>query len=131
MFNRSYEPIFLYRRVGSTKKISIDGATWGAESHDLDCNIDAIPQENFNGAGAKVHPAQKPLGVMLWLVGGLTEPGDLVVDPFAGSGTTGIACVRLRRRFRGVERSLAYLQIAERRIAAYGRPRDGLSTSQD
>lgn len=64
------------------------------------------------------HPCPKPLEWMTWLVEVATRPGDTVLDPFMGSGTTGVACLRTGRKFVGVEISPEYYQIAERRIAA-------------
>lgn len=66
--------------------------------------------------GDAVHPCQKPLAIMAWLVRDLTQSGDMVIDPFMGSGTTGIACSNLDRRFVGVEKDLKYFDIACRRI---------------
>jgi DNA modification methylase len=63
------------------------------------------------------HPCPKPLEWMLWLVELCTLPGETVLDPFAGSGTTGVACAMLGRNFIGVELSPEYHAIAERRIA--------------
>lgn len=64
------------------------------------------------------HPTAKPLALMEALVSDFTDPGELVLDPFAGSGTTGVACKRLGRRFLGYERDPRYHAIATRRIAA-------------
>jgi len=63
------------------------------------------------------HPTQKPLALMEALVRDFTDPGDLVLDPFAGSGTTGVACRRLGRRFLGWEQNAKYHAIAARRIS--------------
>ena len=65
----------------------------------------------------KLHPTQKPLDLMRWLVATYSNPGDLVLDPFAGSGTTGVACAELGRRFLGAELDPAYHALAQRRIA--------------
>lgn len=65
-----------------------------------------------------LYPCQKPLSIMCWLVRGLTRPGELVLDPFFGSGSTGVACVRLGRRFVGCERDSHGFAIACRRIEA-------------
>lgn len=64
------------------------------------------------------HPTQKPLRVMLWCLGvlGITA-GATVVDPYMGSGSTGVACRMLGYRFIGIEKDPAYFAIAERRIA--------------
>jgi site-specific DNA-methyltransferase (adenine-specific) len=56
-----------------------------------------------NGAGERVHTAQTPLSLWLELVADFTEPGDLILDPFCGSGSLGIACVRLGRRYIGID----------------------------
>lgn len=62
------------------------------------------------------HPTTKPLPLMLDLVADFTGPGDLILDPFAGSGTTAIAALMLGRRFVGWERDANYHAIATRRI---------------
>lgn len=64
------------------------------------------------------HPTQKPLALMLALVRDFTDPGDLILDPFAGSGTTGVAAIRLGRRFIGWERDPKYHAIAVKRLTA-------------
>lgn len=71
-----------------------------------------------SGRGDRVHTTQKPLDLMLRLVELFTDPGDIVLDPFAGSGTTGVACLRLGRRFIGVERDERYAAIATERLLA-------------
>ena len=64
------------------------------------------------------HPTQKPGWLMSALVSDFTEPGELILDPFAGSGSTGVAALRAGRRFLGYERSPEYAAVAERRLAA-------------
>ena len=64
------------------------------------------------------HPTRKPLALMEWLVASYSGPGDVVLDSFMGSGTTGIACVNLGRQFVGIERDAGYYAIAEARIRA-------------
>lgn len=63
------------------------------------------------------HPTQKPLSVVETQVLWLTNPGQTVLDPFMGSGTTGVACVQTGRNFIGIEIDRGYFEIAERRIA--------------
>lgn len=61
---------------------------------------------------------QLPLKLLRPIVGFASDPGDLVLDPFAGSGTTGVVCVELGRRFVGIEQGEQYAAIASARIAA-------------
>jgi len=60
------------------------------------------------------HPTQKPIGVMSWAVG--HTKGITVLDPFMGSGTTGVACMNLGRKFIGIEIERKYFDIACERI---------------
>ncbi len=79
----------------------------------------AVFTHNKNTPGGRHHhETQKPLPLMLELVELFTDPGDLVLDPFAGSGTTGVACLRLGRRFIGIERDATYAQVARERLHA-------------
>lgn len=64
-----------------------------------------------------VHPTVKPIAVMEWLIELCTRPGDLVLDPFCGSGTTGCAAVLAGRNFLGIEKDEKYVDIARVRIA--------------
>ena len=59
----------------------------------------------------------KPVELMRWLVKLVTPIGGTVLDPFTGSGTTGMACVYEQRQFIGIEREAEYVEIAKRRIA--------------
>lgn len=66
--------------------------------------------------GGRPHPTQKPLALMEALIRDFTDPGETILDPFAGSGTTGVACRRLGRNFIGWERDPKYHAIAVKRI---------------
>ena len=69
------------------------------------------------GGGKNIHPTVKPIDLMAWLCRLVTPPGGIVLDPFMGSGSTGIAAVRHGFRFLGIEQSPEYFDIACRRIA--------------
>lgn len=69
-----------------------------------------------NGEARGDHPTQKPIGVMEWAINHVPEPNRLILDPFMGSGTTGVACMNLGRHFIGIEREPKYFDIACRRI---------------
>ncbi len=63
-----------------------------------------------------LHPTEKPIALMMEIVELFTNPGDLICDPFMGTGATGIAALRLGRRFIGIERDLKYFRRAVERI---------------
>ena len=69
---------------------------------------------NTNRHGA--HPTEKPVPLMAELLKDYTQPSDTILDPFMGSGTTGVACVKMSRRFIGIEIEPKYFDIACRRI---------------
>lgn len=71
--------------------------------------------EKINGG----HPTQKPIYVMKWIIERLTNENDIVLDPFMGSGTTGVACRELNREFIGSELDEKYFNIAKQRIDTY------------
>jgi modification methylase len=69
-------------------------------------------------SGRKAHPTQKPEALLTRVLLAASNPGDLVLDPFFGSGTTGVAARRLSRSFIGIERDPAYAKAARKRIDA-------------
>ena len=62
------------------------------------------------------HPCPKPLAWMRWAITRASRPGEITLDPFMGSGTTGVAAIQLGRKFIGIEREPKYFDIACRRI---------------
>lgn len=64
------------------------------------------------------HPTQKPLGLLSRIILSSTQKGDLILDPFSGSGTTGIAATILGRQFIGIEQELEFLELSKRRYQA-------------
>ena len=71
-----------------------------------------------DSAGKKLHPTQKPEALLARIFAAATKPGDLVLDPFLGSGTSAAVAKRLGRRWIGIERDTAYADAAEARIAS-------------
>jgi site-specific DNA-methyltransferase (adenine-specific) len=67
-------------------------------------------------AGKSLHPTQKPVALMEYLIRTYTNEGETVLDNTMGSGTTGVACARAGRRFVGIERDEAFFEIARKRI---------------
>jgi DNA modification methylase len=82
---------------------------------------ESVKKFTYNGSGmqakekGRVHPTQKPVALMEWCLGFLPN-AETILDPFAGSGTTGVACVNLGRKFVGIEQDPDYFEIMCRRI---------------
>jgi modification methylase len=68
-------------------------------------------------AGDKAHPTQKPEALLHRIIVGTTNPGDVILDPFFGTGTTGAVAKMLGREFVGIEREAAYREVAEKRLS--------------
>ena len=73
-------------------------------------------QKFSNGNNGNVHPTQKPVALLEYLVKTYTNEGDIVLDNCMGSGSTGVACVNTGRNFIGIELDKQYFEIAEKRI---------------
>ena len=69
-----------------------------------------------NTKGEKAHPTQKPESLLHRVLVGTTNPGDVVLDPFFGTGTTGAVAKMLGREFIGIEKEKSYIEVAENRI---------------
>jgi len=73
-------------------------------------------QKERHAAGYNTHPTVKPVALMRWLCRLVTPPGGLILDPFCGSGSTGVAALEEGFRFFGIEKDAEYVRIALRRI---------------
>ena len=73
-------------------------------------------RDSEHTADIRVHPTQKPLALMRWIIEKYTQIDATILDPFMGSGTTGVACIQTGRNFIGIEIDEGYFKIAERRI---------------
>ena len=82
---------------------------WVQPSDILEFNV--VPNRN-----GKVHPTQKPIELLEWLIKTYSNENDLVLDNTMGSGSTGVACVNLNRNFIGIEMDETYFKISEQRI---------------
>jgi len=80
--------------------------------------ICAGPERLKGEDGSKAHPTQKPEGLLYRILLACTKPGDVVLDPFFGTGTTGAVARRLGRRWIGIEKETAYVKVAHERIAS-------------
>ena len=75
-------------------------------------------QERIKRGGTKAHPTQKPEALLYRILIACTQPGDVILDPFFGTGTTGAVAKRMGRHFIGIEREGVYVEVAAERIAA-------------
>ena len=92
----------------------------GRARHINDCgeeDIISIPNERDKDEnGQNLHDCQKPVPLMQLLIEQSTQPNDIVLDPFMGSGTTGVACVLTERNFIGIELNKEYYELSKNRI---------------
>lgn len=72
-----------------------------------------------NGGGGKLHPTQKPVELMEYLIKTYTNENEVVLDNTMGSGTTGLACLKTNRQFIGIEKEKQYYDVAVRRLSEY------------
>jgi len=107
-FAYDYIPIFVLKK-GNPKLVE------GKYSCDLEFTK---PQSNFK-KDKLLHPTQKPLELLKHIIKISSKENDLVLDCFAGSGTTAIACLKLNRKFIGIEKEQEYIEIAKARIKPY------------
>lgn len=78
--------------------------------------INSTVAASFTGDVFTGHKSQKPVKLLVEMVEKFTKEGDTILDPFMGSGTTGVACVQLGRNFIGIEKEPKYFEIASKRI---------------
>ena len=75
-------------------------------------------QKFSNGNNSNIHPTQKPVALFEYLLKTYSNENMTIFDPCMGSGTTGVACKNLNRKFIGIEKDETYFKIAQDRIAA-------------
>jgi modification methylase len=123
-FQNAHETMIWASRDASAKGYTFNYEAMKAANDDLQMRSDWLfpictGAERLKGEdGAKVHPTQKPEALLARIMMASTKPGDVVLDPFFGSGTTGAVARRLGRHFVGVEREQVYIDAASARIAA-------------
>lgn len=92
---------------------------WQKGNHGVYCHRETGGNtlRKVEGGGSVAHPTQKPLSLMRWCIGRLKlKPGATILDPYMGSGSTGVAAAQLGFNFVGIERDESYFAIASRRI---------------
>ncbi|MFC6024073.1 site-specific DNA-methyltransferase [Methylobacterium mesophilicum] len=123
-FTNAHETLIWASRSADSKGYTFHYDALKGGNEDLQMRSDwFIPlctgEERLKDAeGHKVHPTQKPEALLARTLMAATNPGDVVLDPFFGTGTTGAVAKRLGRRFIGIEREATYAKAAMERIAA-------------
>ena len=123
-FTNAHETMIWAARDEKAKGYTFNYEALKAANEDVQMRSDwLIPlctgDERLKGAdGKKVHPTQKPEGLLARVMLSSSKPGDLMIDPFNGTGTTGAVAKRLGRSYIGFERDKTYANAAEARIAA-------------
>jgi len=104
----SYDPVLVWWT---------DGDVWTMGTANRDFHIgDTTPQSRGEDGYVKGHPCPRPLGQVAHIVQQWARPNSTILDPFMGSGTTGVAAMKMGRKFIGIEIEPKYFEIAARRI---------------
>jgi modification methylase len=123
-FTNAHETMIWATRDAGGKGYTFNYEALKAGNEDVQVRSDwTIPlctgEERLKGRdGKKLHPTQKPEALLARVILSSSRPGDVVLDPFSGTGTTGATAKRLGRQFIGIERDPAYAAAAEARISA-------------
>src|SRR5436190_3126833 len=122
-FTNAHETMIWAARDPNAKGYTFNYEALKAGNEDVQVRSDwtlalCTGEERLKGAdGKKLHPTQKPEALLARVILAASRPGDLVLDPFSGTGTTGAAAKRFGRQFIGIERDPAYAAAAEARFA--------------
>lgn len=123
-FQNAHETMIWASRDAKAKSYTFNYEALKASNDDVQMRSDWLfpicsGNERLKGEdGKKIHPTQKPEALLARIILASTKPGDVVLDPFFGSGTTGAVAKRLGRDFVGIEREQDYIDAASARIAA-------------
>jgi site-specific DNA-methyltransferase (adenine-specific) len=94
---------------------SDNSGIWVNNGERTPTSVIKIARDNIH-KGTNLHPTQKPVALLEWLIKSYTNEGDTVLDNCMGSGSTGVACINTNRNFIGYELDEEYFKVAERRI---------------
>jgi modification methylase len=123
-FTNAHETLIWASRSAEARKYTFNYEALKAGNEDVQVRSDwyfplCTGAERLKGEdGAKTHPTQKPEALLARVILATSNPGDVVLDPFFGTGTTGAVAKRYGRHFIGLEREAAYIEAATARIAA-------------
>lgn len=121
-FTNAHETM-LWAQKEKGAKYTFNHTAMKALNEDLQMRSDwviplATGKERLKSNGTKAHPTQKPEALLYRVILSSTKPGDVILDPFFGSGTTGAVAKKLGRNFIGIERDRNYIKVAQKRIDA-------------
>ena len=123
-FQNAHETMIWASRDANAKSYTFNYDAMKAANDDVQMRSDWLfpictgGERLKDDAGDKVHPTQKPEALLARIMMSSTKPGDVVLDPFFGTGTTGAVAKKLGRNFIGIEREQNYIDAANARIAA-------------
>ncbi len=123
-FQNAHETLIWASRDQKAKKYTFNYEAMKAANDDVQMRSDWLfpictgAERLKDDNGRKVHPTQKPEALLARIIMSSSKPGDVILDPFFGSGTTGAVAKRLGRDFVGIEREQSYIDAALARIAA-------------
>ena len=128
-FTNAHETMIWCSKKKDTKGVTFNYEAMKTLNDDVQMRSDwTLPlctgPERIKKDGKKAHPTQKPEALIYRVLLASTKPGDLVLDPFLGSGTTAAVAKKMGRHFIGIERDRKYANIAEERIATAEPPED-------
>lgn len=126
-FTNAHETLLWCKKSQSQKRYTFNHHQMKSLNDDKQMRSDwEIPictgAERLRVNGEKAHPTQKPEALLHRVILSSSNPGDVILDPFFGTGTTGAVAKRLGRRWIGIEQDLHYVNLAEERIAAVPQP---------
>ncbi len=121
-FTNAHETL-IWAQKEQGAKYTFNHQTMKAINEDLQMRSDwymplCVGRERLRSNGVKLHPTQKPASLLYRIINASTNPGDVVLDPFFGTGTTGEAAIRLGRHWIGIEKEEDYIHAARERLAA-------------
>ena len=123
-FQNAHETLIWASRDQDAKSYTFNYEAMKAANEDVQMRSDWLfpicngGERLKNADGDKVHPTQKPEALLARIIMSSTKPGDVILDPFFGTGTTGAVAKRLGRNFVGIEREQDYIDAAAERIAS-------------
>ena len=116
VYNKQYWYSNPYKKVIAGRKSDNYGDYYSVTSESTDGKRNPLTVLEFPYDKNKLHPTQKPVALLEWLIKTFTNTGALVMDNCMGSGSTGIACINTNRNFIGMELNKEYYEIASERI---------------